>query len=589
MSKPFCASGSAPAAGSGARRPYLIGIAGNRGSGKSKVGKRLSDLGAQVFDLDKITHELLDNPGAAYTEVLARFGQDLAPAPGAPIDRATLAQRAFQNSDTKAALEAILHPRINERLEEKISAASAEKVLGIEASQLFEAGLQDYFDEIWLVVADFEIRVHRVVDRDGVGEDEARHLISLQMPQEEKVKLVKPNLIIDNSGTLEDTYAKVDALYLGALARADARDSAAANDGANERYREVFRQLGLLGVAEAVARLGDVGTTGHKAARADLTMDVDSNNPDQRRRLKVAVDMDIRNDPPGPCDGGCSCGCGSNCRVSCACQPDCGCGCKKPIPPVPPDPDHGGNCNKRGSRWLAVVLLLGLFGLLGFFGFLVWEHYQHQPPVVIVNTVPSCPDSCQPKTPDNPPVVTPPYVPPAPVVVSPTCPTGTQEVDEIPGFAFRFVQNAVRVQVTRWVVSYPGNCAGATVTGYNAAGQRLVYQEYDSDLWMTWQWVFKYFPNGDVQVDRYAGRENIFTGRTTYRYQAGGLVRVEQCDGYQRPLVTAVIERGGAALTVIEFDRASGSPTRNYAVTGVDSVLQFMQRTFFAFNWVTNP
>lgn len=634
MSKPFCESGSGSAAGSASLRAYTVGITGSIATGKSAVGQLLHERhGAFVVDTDHITHELLDHPCQAYDEVLTRFGAELAPVKGGPIDRALLKERAFATVELKAELEAILHPRINERLESHIAEQSAAgtKVVFILVPLLHEAGMKEYFDEVWCVVAREDIRLARLMARNGLTEEAARKLIGLQMTQKAKAEL--SNVVIDNSFDIETTAAlvktevealvgRVEQFHAAATAPAtegdgktggeapeteggdaEATDSSAAptagKPDANARYRKILRQAVETGADETLAKLGDVSTTAHQEASARMSLVVDratDGEPDLSRQLDVEVKMSVRNTPgSSPTPGGCSCGCGDRCRVDCACMPDCGCGCKKPVPPPVPPVDEDGKPGKRDNR-----VLFGLFGLLGLLAFLfaclmLWS-WTHQPKVVsggssvtVINNLPPCGD-CGPKEPPVvvPPVVVPPFNPPA---EPPACPPGAkQELDEVPGFAFRFVHNAVRERVARYEVTYGEACRGSIVKGFDADGRLLVYQEYDAHQYMTFQYVMAYGTDGSTQVDRFEGRGNIFTGRSIYRVnRVGSVVRAEHYSGLKKPVFIVTFVRNGsgglAALTVEEFNPVTGAAVPTKTIDGKVAAGVFLQEKFYVFDW----
>ncbi len=636
MAKPFCTSRGSPTS---APRPYCVGITGSRGVGKSLVGDHLIKRGFVVIDTDHITHDILDNPGPVYEQVLARFGQDCAPVKGEAIDHGILASRAFATEKDKLDLEAILHPEINRRLETVILDAglAGHKYTFELVPLLHEAGLREYFDEVWCVFAEEGVRLKRVMARDNIDEATARRLIALQMPQADKMRL--SDIRIDNSGEKEATTAAVDGLidplskradlYLAAAAKAKATETGSdqpptatpgtdkpaggskpdgepnpkpkpsgpnpATEEDNARLREVLGAFGKVGTEEALAKLGNVAGTEHQEANATLTMVVDREGDDGKelsRQLDVEVRMTVRNAPGGSAPPEeCSCGCGPRCKISCACKPDCGCKCKKPAP----KPD--GECGKHGHGNRLWLVVLGLFGLLGFlFACLLlwaWTHPSPSPAksnnevkVTVINNI----TNEKPKDPETPPppVVEPPFKPPA---EPPTPPVtgGKQELDEVPGFAFRFVHNAVRVKVSRWEVIHGDGGKGAQVSGFDADKRLMVYQEYDDSHYMTFQWVISYFPDSSVQVDRFEGRGNIFVGRSVYHYsQGGGLEQAEQLNGLKRQMLRVAAVRNGSgaliALNVEEFDPVKGVAIAKRTIEGPDAVQEFMRTRFFVYD-----
>lgn len=681
MSKPFCESGSVPSADSAAPRLYLVGITGSRATGKSVVGELLqTQHGVPVVDTDHLTHELLSGPCQAYTEVLALFGEDLAPVKDGPIDRKLLRERAFASDETKAALEKIMFPRVNELLEARVgeSQAAGNQLMFVLVPLLHEAGMQEHFDEVWCVVANEEVRLARLMARDGVSEEQARKLISLMMSQTEKAAL--SDYLIDNSFEIETTAQQVKELFDAVIARAEqhaetakpastesepvgdaagvppvGEDASApapesteggeAADGAGEggsdntdeatdkpegdkpegespdgdkpegepqdpdanaRYRKYLRTAAEIGADETLAKLGDVAGTQHQEATANLTLTVDRRSEggeELGRQFEVEVKMTARNKPGSASKPGeCSCGCGPRCRVDCACKDACGCTCKKPTTPPPPPPvdeDKGGK--QRGdNRWMVIALIAFLAFLFACL-LLAWKWHDHDhkhsggnTSVTVINNIPGCGD-CKPVDPPAPPPVVvppgpfnPPAEPPAP------CAGAKQELDEVPGFAFRFVHNAVRTQVTRWEVRYGADCLQATVAGYDADKRLVVYQEYDSHQYMTFQLVMSYFRDGAVQVDRFEGRTNIFTGRSIYRVNTiGSVVRAEHYTGLKKVAYVVVIARNGAgtptSLSVEEFDTVTGASVIKRVVDGTDSVLEFMRTKFYGFDWFGQP
>lgn len=635
MSKPFCTDGLPTVPGETKKRPYLIGITGIQGAGKSIVGQALQDVGVFVIDTDHLTHELLNAPCEAYREVLERFGADLVHEEGGPIDRKMLRERALNTAENKAALERIMHPRINQLLESKILAQPEDAIVAVQVPLLHEAGLKEHFDEIWCILVEEKVHLERLMARDNLTLEQAKAVLTKQMSQEEKRLLSQYH--IDNSGTIEQTRVQVFKL----LADADARrrgvsttppapsgeveppaddkgkpgDSVPApggdtgnggTDADETHHKEVLRQFGHLGTEEALERLGHLSGTRHKEATAELTLAVDTRDgtndgdPKRSRKLKVGVTMSVENMPGKPADPSCPCGCGKTCRVTCACSTGCGCSCKKPAPTPPPCPGNGngnggdeGDCNhgnghsRNRRNWFGLAALIALLAFLGFLAFLAWKHQTDTHNITIINKPPCCTTTVPPKPPVDPPVV-PPVDPPTPPV-SPCKPGTIQTLTEVPGYAFRFVHNHVREKVTKWEEQYSADCAPA-LRGFDASGRILVYQVYDAKHWHQHQFVMSYFPDGSIQIDRFEGRLNSFTGRTIYRYDRDGNVeRAESFDSMQRRVFTANFRRNlrgeVTTLFVSEFDRATGIELRRSVVDGPDSCQSFLESNFYVYRW----
>ena len=191
------------------RRKHVIGITGNIATGKTTVVNMLADLGADTIDADQLVHQMM-GPNSELAEPLAaEFGDGIVNEDGS-INRPALGQIAFSDPEKLARLEHLIHPHVVARMVGAIEEPGAD-VLVLDAIKLIEAGIADHCDEIWVVDADTETRIQRIVERNGVDEAEALRRIRAQPPQEEK--LARADRVIDNSGELEETLAQVTAAW----------------------------------------------------------------------------------------------------------------------------------------------------------------------------------------------------------------------------------------------------------------------------------------------------------------------------------------------------------------------------------------
>lgn len=247
---------------------YVIGVTGSIASGKSLVGQQLQKLGVGVFDVDHLTHELLNNPGPTYDQVIARFGADIAPVAGGPIDRKKLGAIVFSNADARRDLEAIMHPAIAELRNQRIQQlAKSHTIVAVLVPLLFETNSQDQYNETWMVSVHEDIQLVRVMVRDGVSEEEAQRKIDAQWPQSQKAKLA--DRVISNSGSPEQTFSRVQQVLLEARKeatmtlsqdQATSQTPSADNKAVAETGTAPAADLGALGAgnaAAAVAKLPD--------------------------------------------------------------------------------------------------------------------------------------------------------------------------------------------------------------------------------------------------------------------------------------------------------------------------------------------
>jgi dephospho-CoA kinase len=198
-----------------------IGLTGGIGCGKSTVSQYLKELGAVVFDLDKIGHDVIQKNGGAYKHVVAAFGDGIMAEDG-EIDRTKLGKVVFNNPEALKRLNSIVHPAIDEKIKNivndiKESRHHGAKVLVIEAAAMLEAGRAWQADEIWVVTCPEESVIGRIKGRPGYDEDVAKSRIRSQMSNDERLK--KADVVIPNDGTPEALKAKVAAEWHNLLER----------------------------------------------------------------------------------------------------------------------------------------------------------------------------------------------------------------------------------------------------------------------------------------------------------------------------------------------------------------------------------
>ncbi len=200
-----------------------IGLTGGIGSGKSTVAKLLAGLGALVWDADPIGHSVYEPGTPAYDELLAAFGAAITGGDGR-IDRKALGRIVFADPSALKRLNAIVHPRIFEKMAAMVRAARAggeRRPIVIEAAILIEAGWQSLFDEIWLVTASREHVLERVERDRRMPREQVEARIRAQLSEPERRKWA--NVVIENNGTLEELKEATAAVFADALRRSGAK------------------------------------------------------------------------------------------------------------------------------------------------------------------------------------------------------------------------------------------------------------------------------------------------------------------------------------------------------------------------------
>ncbi len=190
-----------------------IAITGGMGTGKSRVATKLAELlGGMYVSADYICRDLLQIGNPGYLQMRKLFAPEFFSSDGS-IDRSLLRTTIFSDDSTRELLDSILHPMVRELLSESAGTAQKKNIdLIAEVPLLFETGWQDDFDYSFVVSADIDVCVIRIVKRDHVSEKEAMAGIISQMSLEEKCKLA--DRVIDNSASFDTTIVALKQFVL---------------------------------------------------------------------------------------------------------------------------------------------------------------------------------------------------------------------------------------------------------------------------------------------------------------------------------------------------------------------------------------
>lgn len=157
----------------------VIGITGPTGAGKTTALNALTSLGGLIIDADAVYHDLTVSSAPLREELCARFG---AVYDGDVLDRKKLGAIVFQNEEALADLNRITHKYVGEETARRIAEARAEghPAAAIDAIALLESSLADLCDCTVAVTAPEELRVKRIMAREGISEDYARMRVAAQ-------------------------------------------------------------------------------------------------------------------------------------------------------------------------------------------------------------------------------------------------------------------------------------------------------------------------------------------------------------------------------------------------------------------------
>jgi dephospho-CoA kinase len=189
----------------------VLGLTGGIGSGKSMVASMFAQLGADVIDADQLARDVVEPGQPALDEIATAFGRDIL-LPDGHLDRGKLGRIIFADSVARGTLNAITHPRIRERMDAAIAErASRPGIVIADIPLLYENERTGTVEAVIVVWVDHETQLRRLLERDGLTEQEARQRIAAQMPLDEK--RARADAVIDNSGSRESTQRQVEAVY----------------------------------------------------------------------------------------------------------------------------------------------------------------------------------------------------------------------------------------------------------------------------------------------------------------------------------------------------------------------------------------
>lgn len=180
-------------------KPFTVGLTGPTGAGKSYVCEIFRQKGFKIIDCDKIAHELTAKNAPILTELASEFGEDIVK--NGELDRKLLASKAFDTKEHTKKLNSILHPAIIKRCKEEANGLTV-----LDASQLFEANMQNDCYKVIGVLADEDVRIKRIIARDNITEQQAKLRMSAQFGNDYFID--NCDYIIYNNG--EDIAAQTD-------------------------------------------------------------------------------------------------------------------------------------------------------------------------------------------------------------------------------------------------------------------------------------------------------------------------------------------------------------------------------------------
>ena len=177
-------------------RPYIVGLTGGIGSGKSTACALFAELGVEIVDADHVSRSVVAPGSPALQQLREQFG-DAVVTPDGSLDRAWLRSRIFNDAAARRQVEALLHPLIRSAMLEQIQRSRSAWLI-LAAPLLLENRAYDFVDRVLVIDADEAIQVARTSKRDHASKDEVRRIMQVQLPRSER--LARADDVISNNG-----------------------------------------------------------------------------------------------------------------------------------------------------------------------------------------------------------------------------------------------------------------------------------------------------------------------------------------------------------------------------------------------------
>ena len=197
----------------------VVGITGGIGSGKSAVTRCFEEHGITVVDADLVARVIVEPGKPALAEIAAHFGPGVIQADGT-LDRPALRSRVFADESQRLWLERLTHPLIGEEIVNRISASRSPYTI-LSSPLLLDTSQHTLVDCVVVVDAPESVQLQRTMQREGNDEAQVKRIMAAQLTRAQRLE--RADIVLDNSGSLEDLAQAVEELHKEFLLRAESR------------------------------------------------------------------------------------------------------------------------------------------------------------------------------------------------------------------------------------------------------------------------------------------------------------------------------------------------------------------------------
>lgn len=206
-------------------RMMVLGLTGQTGAGKTTVSDYLRQYGITIVDADQVSRKVVELGSSCLVEIALAFGCDILCADGT-LNRKKLGSIVFADKQKLKKLNSIIGPHISREVKRQLAQAAAkgEKLAVFDAPTLFESGAEVICDRVVSVIAPVEKRMQRIMDRDGLSDEDALNRIHSQ--HDDNYYASRSWHVIVNDGDIDQLYLKTKQMIELLAKEANRSDSA---------------------------------------------------------------------------------------------------------------------------------------------------------------------------------------------------------------------------------------------------------------------------------------------------------------------------------------------------------------------------
>lgn len=190
-------------------KPWVLGLTGGIGSGKSAAAERFAELGVHVVDADQVARSVVEPGSAALAQIVDRFGAPILASSG-ELNRAALRERIFASVEDRHWLERLLHPLIRQEIWASLSRAESPYAVLV-SPLLIESRQHEQVDRVLVVDVPEDLQLQRVLARDQVSENQVRAILAAQARRDDRLR--HANDVLVNDRDLSWLRQEVDRLH----------------------------------------------------------------------------------------------------------------------------------------------------------------------------------------------------------------------------------------------------------------------------------------------------------------------------------------------------------------------------------------